>query len=152
MKRLLIIIPLLLAAGCNQSTNEQSSTTTASLTNQQSCAQSAAAYFKNNSVINTNLPGNGEYFSYTNHYNTELNKCFILIHDSNPGMSLFSDSYYLVDIFENKEIAYTSNPQPSYNQPKPGCNSNFEGSVGYNYTQCADLPSFNEFIKPYINN
>ena len=99
MKKLLFAFPIvaLLAAGCNETTSQP---TTASLTNQQNCAQSAAAYFKNNNVVNTNVGvGAAEYFSFTNHYDTELNKCFILIHDSNPGASLFSDSYYLIDVF-----------------------------------------------------
>ena len=150
MKKTYIVVGLIfLAAGCSKTVTEQSSV---NLTSQAICAESAAKYFKNNNIININNLSSAESVSYTNHYNRELNKCFIVMHKNDLGISMLNDYYGLVDIFENKVIVDTIFPAPSYNQPKPGCNSNFESFRGYTATSCSDLTNFNAFIKPYMAN
>ncbi len=152
MKKILLLSGLLiLAAACNKTT-ASNQTSTALTDAQTNCSSSAAKYYANNNVMHTDNSDPEDTHSYTNHFNTSLNKCFIEMHENNLEVSTLNNSDYLVDVYDNKVIAYTLYPAPSYNQPKPGCNSVEDTFTDYMDLSCADLASFNSYIQPYMTN
>lgn len=86
-----------------------------------------------------------DYFSYRNHYNLKLNKCYILISFiGNPGDgNESSNQYKLMDAFENKNIMSCS---MMYN-----ASAKLEMLCDYNgVTNWLNKDKFNTFIKQYM--
>lgn len=99
---------------------------------QRKCAEDAEKFFE--SYKARNFPSNPE---YKNHYNSSLNKCFILI---SYGDNRSVKTYELVDIHENKEYASSEKYE---SQPVPACSF-----LGVPQDKC----DFGKLIKPYMEN
>lgn len=107
-KILLLIIPALLLTGCSyKTTNEKRSSNlsvqvSGSIELQEKCSKGANDFF--NSYVDKQDAYDKEYrknsFSFTNHYNLKLNKCFVLITDDNEPYQFHKT---LFDVYENKE-------------------------------------------------
>lgn len=116
----LITLILFLLSGCSTPSN---------LTNQNKCSDKAREFFSDNKI--------GSQDNYENHYNSRLDKCYILVkHFSVGGMKdeLWSP-------YENKVLA--------------SCNSGYDDgmtkSCNYNGSnEPYDIEKFNSFLKQHM--
>ena len=104
---------------------------------QNQCASRAKIVFNSirASIISIN-------YTYTSHYNINLNKCYALIHGIGVGNTGISDK--LIDVYINQNIAdcesYSTSPELNYCVYNGGANSPY------------NINEFNDFIAPYMTN
>lgn len=106
--------------------------TSSTLSLQETCSKKSEEFFNN---YTSKIPV--ENWRYTNHYNTKLDKCFILINGAGK-----ETSNILFNVYENSDIADCE----TYNAP----DMNFCGYT--NSSEKYDLDKFNNFIKSYMEN
>lgn len=94
-----LIVPIiLLGAGCEKAdeVKQSQSLQMQNLNLQEKCAEGAKKYFQDGGFNSTTE-------SFVNHYNTKLNKCFILVHSLQSQQNYYSDA--LIDAFEGLTYA-----------------------------------------------
>ena len=83
----------------------------------QACANQASANFNN--YLGSSPHPSTESFTYTNHFNQSLGKCFMVITDlytpAKGGMTT-PTAKFLFDVYENKQLAFDN-----LNGPTPFC-------------------------------
>ncbi len=140
---LLFVVAVAAAYFIGQSSNNSTQPTntpqakTSSLDAQQKCATQASESFDK---ITGGNNGGVDNLTYQNHYNSSLDKCYILIHGFGAG----GVTDELWNAYENKALAscdsFTAAPDISSCSYK-------EGS-----TEKYDLDKFKNFVKPYMEN
>lgn len=81
-------------------------------------------------------------WEYTNHYNSSMNKCFILATSFN--LTLGMKNFYLYDVIENKR--YADYHWDMNDSQKSNCEIMLTGQ------ECKSKVDFDEFVKGYMNN
>jgi hypothetical protein len=71
---------------------QQASSVTNNFALQTQCADAAAKYFNNGGYNETST---GLNFSYDDHFNSQMNKCFVLVFSNSPN-----DNYLSVDLYD----------------------------------------------------
>lgn len=141
---IIIILFFVSSISCSDSKNGKKE----SLQMQEMCSKSAKDFFnKNYPESNTYISGIDDTNAYTNHYNSKLNKCFIVINThrgSGSGVDkIISDATLLYDVYENKEYASLSTGSHRVGDANPS---------GYCHVleeECKDR-DFQSLIKPYM--
>ena len=118
---------------------------------QSKCAVQAKSFFE---YYLTDLK-NREGYEYSNHYNTNFNKCFILLwrsFDLSSPITIMNNTH-LFDAIEKKEYGYYSLiiRQGSSSTEMFDCKM-FSGGNQDNSKTCKTEAEFNAFIKQYMEN
>ncbi len=146
--------------------------TNGSLANQQICSNAASSYFNGPFMQDyAQSPSNGYTYSYsyTDHYNTKLNKCFILaVVDSQypstyvdvlgktQNVDVLGESHYLIDALEGTE--YAQFHDQNWNEPTQETLGGVideqlpPSKVPINSNEINSTDEFNNYIKPYMSN
>jgi hypothetical protein len=117
---------------------------------QRDCADQAAKLFHAAGYVENGISAQGTIASYENHYNAEMNICFILIQSStsSSGLDMWLTSAMLVDVIERREYAELNV-------------SHFPGGVQYLSTcelmprygdrqECKSVAEFRSFVTHYM--
>jgi len=146
-KSLLFVLGFLLLFSClSYGGNEPINKSTLDL--QGMCARGAKSFFNDRYPKREYVPGIEDSFSYTNHYNRNLDKCFILVsehHGSGSGEdTIINDSLLLYDVYEQKELATLSaGPHRLGDKNIPEALFTSSGKLG-------KKTDFDKFIKSYM--
>ena len=134
---------------------QKSQSVTSEIDSQQKCADRSAWFWKDEGYDKPSQPN--EVDSYTNHWNQNLNKCFILITqswttDNTASVQIVSNE--LVDAFEGKSygifwdrgegLGWLSRTLGSCSMIKDGNTSSSQA--------CTTKTEFDNFVSSYINN
>lgn len=129
MKKILLLLSFaLLLSGCSFLATQQHAS---NLDLQGKCATQAEKFFNNYNKVAL------QHYNYQNHYNSKLDKCYILVH----GFGTSGTSDILFNTYENNSIAecqlYSGSPDMSF--------CGYSGS-----SEKWDLNKFNNFVKQYM--
>jgi hypothetical protein len=115
------------------------------LDSQAKCAAAAKAYFNDNELSLRKATASTAFITYENHYNSSLNRCFILIHHGyymRSGKNMWH-SEVLTDVFENKDRAYLYTTEDK--EPETiGCS--------VDDVTCMKTTDFDRLVKPFMTN
>jgi hypothetical protein len=160
MKRIFMLLPfLLIAAACDSPQVAQLHRENADLKTQTSqqqaasqfdlsakCADESSNFYKDFSKGITN----DHLISYTDHWNRNLNKCFILITDWFMYSGQPESSKDLFDVLEGKSYGSFLTVRTLGQKPLD-CEMSADGSAN-NTKFCASQDEFDSFANPYMNN
>jgi hypothetical protein len=115
---------------------------------QAKCSKDAKAFFNENLAA----AKDAQLFTFRNHYNKPLNKCFIIVeyHYSIGQKPSWANSITLWDVYENLKYAKFAETHMIYFKPTPHTEDNVVTCESSD-KKCKSGDEFNEIVSSYLN-